>query len=159
MWRHIDVQADRRRRWTYGRAPIANDISYGSLTCPSKHRHEAFLYNYFEKPPHLVAFYDTLGIRRTHSRLNPWSSRGLIFWPRPGFAPGYNNTCKEPWVLHPYQVSSKSIKRFWRRSWNWKLSNGRRTDRQWTTRDHNRSLEPLAPTDDTSGQTLARLDR
>ena len=28
-----------------------------------------------------------------------------------------NNTCKGPWVLHPYQVSSKSIKRFWRRSW------------------------------------------
>ena len=25
--------------------------------------------------------------------------------------------CKGPWVLHPYQVSSKSIKRFWRRSW------------------------------------------
>ena len=25
-----------------------------------------------------------------------------------------NNTCKGPWVLHPYQVSSKSIKRFWR---------------------------------------------
>ena len=39
MWRHIDVQADWRRSWTYGRAPNAIDISWGSLTCPSKHRH------------------------------------------------------------------------------------------------------------------------
>ena len=29
-----------------------------------------------------------------------------------------NNTCKGPWVLHPYQVSSKSIQWFWRRSRN-----------------------------------------
>ena len=35
MWRHIDVQADWRRSWTYGRAPNAIDISQGSLTCPS----------------------------------------------------------------------------------------------------------------------------
>ena len=27
MWRHIDVQADWRRSWTYGRAPNAIDIS------------------------------------------------------------------------------------------------------------------------------------
>ena len=44
-----------------------------------------------------------------------------LFWPRPGSAPGgiwpkNNNTCKGPWVLHPYQVSSKSIQGFWRRS-------------------------------------------
>ena len=44
-----------------------------------------------------------------------------LFWPRPGSAPGgiwlkNNYTCKGPWVLHPYQVSSKSIQRFWRRS-------------------------------------------
>ena len=44
-----------------------------------------------------------------------------LFLPRPGSAPGRiwpknNNTCKGPWVLHPYQVSSKSIKWFWRRS-------------------------------------------
>ena len=46
-----------------------------------------------------------------------------LFWPRPGSVPGgggiwpkNNNTCKGPWVIHPYQVSSKSIKRFWRRS-------------------------------------------
>ena len=46
-------------------------------------------------------------------------------WPifaHPGSAPGRiwpknNKTCKGPWVLHAYQVSSKSIKRFWRRSW------------------------------------------
>ena len=37
MWRHIDVQADWRNNWTYGRAPCAKDISYhGSL---SKHRY------------------------------------------------------------------------------------------------------------------------
>ena len=45
-----------------------------------------------------------------------------LFLSRPGSAPGRiwpknNNTCKGPWVLHPYQVSSKSIKQFWRRSW------------------------------------------
>ena len=44
-----------------------------------------------------------------------------LFLPRPGSAPGRiwpknNDTCKGPWVLHAYQVSSKSIKRFWRRS-------------------------------------------
>ena len=44
-----------------------------------------------------------------------------LFLPRPGSTPGRiwpknNNTCKGPCVLHPYQVSSKSIKRFWRRS-------------------------------------------
>ena len=36
-----------------------------------------------------------------------------LFLPRPGSAPGRilpknNNTCKGPWVLHSYQVSSKS---------------------------------------------------
>ena len=30
-----------------------------------------FLYGYSDKPPHLVAFYDTLGIRRTYSRRKP----------------------------------------------------------------------------------------
>ena len=52
---------------------------------------------------------------------------GYLIWPRPGrIWPKNNNTCKGPWVLHPYQVSSKSIKRFWR-SWKCKLSNGRQT--------------------------------
>ena len=69
-----------------------------------------------------------------------------LFWPRPGSAPGRiwpknNNTCKGPWVLHPYQVSSKSIKRFWRRSWKCKLSNGRQTtdDGRQTTDDRRRT--------------------
>ena len=57
-----------------------------------------------------------------------------LFWPRPGSAPGgiwpkNNNTCKGPWVLHPYQVSSKSIQRFWRRSRKCeKFTDGRTTD-------------------------------
>ena len=57
-----------------------------------------------------------------------------LFLPRPGYAPGRiwpknNNTCKGPWVLHPYQVSSKSIKRFWRRSRKCeKFTDGRTTD-------------------------------
>ena len=39
-----------------------------------------------------------------------------------------NNTCKGPWVLHPYQVSSKSIKQFWRSSRKCeKFTDGRRT--------------------------------
>ena len=44
MWRHIDVQADWRRSWTYGQSPNAIDISLGSLTCPSKHRHGTNLF-------------------------------------------------------------------------------------------------------------------
>ena len=69
----IDVQADWRRSLTYGRAPNAIDISQGSLTCPSyTDTGPPFLNGDSDIPPHLVAFYvyDTLGIRRTHSRLN-----------------------------------------------------------------------------------------
>ena len=56
-----------------------------------------------------------------------------LFWPRPGSAPGgiwpkNNNTCKGQWVLHPYQVSSKSIKRFWRRSWKFESLRTTTTD-------------------------------
>ena len=45
-----------------------------------------------------------------------------LFLPHPGSAngriwPKNNKTCKGPCVLHAYQVSSNSIKRFWRRSW------------------------------------------
>ena len=74
-----DVQAD----WiscTYGRAPNAIDISQGSLTCPSyTDTGPPFIYGHSGTPPHLVAFYDTLGIRRTYSRLKPpASSRELI---------------------------------------------------------------------------------
>ena len=39
-----------------------------------------------------------------------------------------NKTCKGPWVLHPYQVSTKSIKRFWRRRRNAKKYGRRTTD-------------------------------
>ena len=75
------------------------------------------------------------GLKKIWSSLKketPWSNLA-----RPGSAPGQiwpknNNTCKGPWVLHSYQVSSKSIKRFWRRSLKCKLSNGRRTDGQTT---------------------------
>ena len=47
-----------------------------------------------------------------------WSAPGWI-WPK------NNSTCKRPWVLHLYQVSSKSIKRFWRRSWKCETVDGR----------------------------------
>ena len=73
-----DVQADWRRSCTYGWAPNAIDISQGSLTCPSyTDTRPPFLYDDSDTPPHLVAFYDTLGIQRTYSQLNPpASSRG-----------------------------------------------------------------------------------
>ena len=75
-----DVQADWRRNCIYGRAPNAIDISYGSLTCMSyTDTGPPFLYGDSDTTPHLVAFYDTLGIRRTYSRLKPpASSRGPI---------------------------------------------------------------------------------
>ena len=63
-----------------------------------------------------------------------------LFLPRPGSAPGRiwpknNNICKGPWVLHPYQVSSKSIKRYWRRS----RKCGKFTDGRTTTDDDGRT--------------------
>ena len=69
---NTDVQADWRRRCTCGRAPNGIYISQGSLTCPSyTDTVPPFLYGDSDTPPHLVAFYDTPGIRRTYSRLNP----------------------------------------------------------------------------------------
>ena len=66
-----DVQAD-WRSCTYGRATNAIDISQASLTCPSYTDMEPpFLYGDSDTPPHLVGFCDTLGIRRTYSRLKP----------------------------------------------------------------------------------------
>ena len=57
----------------------------------------------------------------------PWIRPGRI-WQK------NNNTCKGPWVLHLYQVSSKSISRFWKRSWKYdKFMDGRR--RTTTTDD------------------------
>ena len=65
-----DVQANWRRSCTYGRSPNAIDISQGSLTYPSHtDTGPPFLYGDSDTPPHLVSFYDTIGIRRTYSRL------------------------------------------------------------------------------------------
>ena len=78
-----DVQADWRRSCTYGWAPNAIDISQGSLTCPSyTDMGPTFLYGDSDTPLQLVAFYDTLGIRRTYSRLKlPASPRGIWLSP------------------------------------------------------------------------------
>ena len=71
MWRHR-CAGGLWRSCTYGRAPNAIDISQGSVTCPSyTDTGPSFLYCYSDTPPHLVAFYDMLGIRRTYSRLQP----------------------------------------------------------------------------------------
>ena len=50
----------------------------GFFNVPVLHRHgTTLLYGDNDTPPHLVAFYDTLGIRRPYSRLEPpTSSRG-----------------------------------------------------------------------------------
>ena len=73
-----DVQAD-WRSCTYGRAPNAIDISQGSLMCPSYiGTGPPFLYGDSDTPSHLVAFYDTLGIRRTYSRLKHPPPPGVL---------------------------------------------------------------------------------
>ena len=73
------VQADWRRSFTYGRAPNAKDISQGSLTYPSyTDTGPRLLYSDYDIPPHLVAFYDMLGTRRTYSRLKPRRPHGGI---------------------------------------------------------------------------------
>ena len=72
-----DVQADWRRSWscTYGRAPNAIDISQGSLTGTN------LFIRWFRHTAPLVTFYDTLGIRRTYSRLKPPApSRGFFIF-------------------------------------------------------------------------------
>ena len=75
-----DVQADWRRSCTYGRAPNAIDISQGSLTCPSyTDTGPPFSYNDSDTLPHLVAFYNKLGIRRTSSR-GIFTCTGLYNW-------------------------------------------------------------------------------
>ena len=57
-----------------------------------------------------------------------------------------NNTYTKPWAIHVYQVSSKSIKRFWRRSRKCEqfTPDDRRTDARRATRYNNSSLEPSA---------------
>ena len=60
--------------------------------CPSKHRHGAtFLYVYSEKPPHLVAFYDT---EDTFSTETP-SPRGQ--W-KFGFLHGHDGSSLEHYI-------------------------------------------------------------
>ena len=64
---------------TYGRAPNAIENSQGSLTFPSyTDTGPPFLYGDSDTPPHLVAFYNTLGIRRKYSRLKPPASSRCI---------------------------------------------------------------------------------
>ena len=62
---------------TYDRAPNAIDILQGSLTRPSyTDTGPTFLYGDSDTVL-LVAFYDTLGIRRTYSRLAPRRPHGV----------------------------------------------------------------------------------
>jgi len=76
-----------------------------------------------------TSFYTTLMHSIYHSmqkvRKRIWSEEGPLwglFCPTldpPLGWPGNHNTCRRPWVLYSYQVSSKSIKQFWRRSRKW----------------------------------------
>ena len=69
MWRHRCAGGLKK---FYGRAPNAIDISQGSLTCLFyTDTGPPFLYGDSDTPPHFVAFYDTLEIRRTYSRFKP----------------------------------------------------------------------------------------
>ena len=71
MWRHR-CAGGLKKKLHLCRAPNVIDISQGSLTCPSyTDTGPPFLYGDSDTPPHLVAFYDTLGIQRTYSRLKP----------------------------------------------------------------------------------------
>ena len=82
---------------------------------------------------HSVCYFSLPVWRRSFWRRGP----SVTFLTRPGSTPGRiwpkdNNTCKGPWVLHAYQVSSKSIKRFWRSY----LTDRRRTDVRRRTTDN-----------------------
>ena len=72
----------------------------GFCNVPVLHRHgNNLLYGDSDTPPQLVAFYDTLGIRRTHYRLNPdWFDKSGLNWHAAvsfhGFIPG--NTKGQP---------------------------------------------------------------
>ena len=70
----LDVQVD-WRSLTYGRAPNAIYISWGSLTCPTKHRHEANLFIPRDRPiksPFTLRW----GYRENILELTPGSPRG-----------------------------------------------------------------------------------
>ena len=58
--------------------------------------------------------------------------------------PKNDNTCRGPWALHSYQVSSKSLQWFWRSRKCEKFTDDRRTDDGRTTHYDNSSLEPSA---------------
>ena len=51
-------------------------------------RDHPFFYGDSDTPPQLVAFYDRLGIRRTHSRLNPRALTGVV------------NSIRFKWCIH-----------------------------------------------------------
>ena len=80
MWWHIDVQADWRRSWTYGRSPNAIDISQGSLTCPSEQRQGTNLSTVISRNrPISVAFYDAHGDTKGHLLvLHPQSPQSFL---------------------------------------------------------------------------------
>ena len=78
-----NVQAD-WRSWTYGRAPNAIDISWGSLTCPSyTDTGQPFLYGDSDTLPQLVAFYDHAGYTEdVFSTYNPGILMARLFYVR-----------------------------------------------------------------------------
>ena len=59
-----------------GSQPHRNFVGFFKLPVPSTDTGPPFSYGYSEKPPDLVTFYDTLGIRRIHCRLNARVSHG-----------------------------------------------------------------------------------
>ena len=67
MWRHRCAGGLKKM---YLRSSSQRHIHFaGSFNVPVLHRHgQPFSYGESDKPPHLVAFCDTLGIRRTYSR-------------------------------------------------------------------------------------------
>ena len=81
MWQHR-CAGGLKKKWYLRSGPNAIDISQGSLTCPTyTDTGPPFLYGDSDTSPHLVAFYDPLGIRRTYSRLKPpSSSRGRKYF-------------------------------------------------------------------------------
>ena len=49
-----------------------------NVTVQAPTRDQPFLYGDSDTPPQLISFYDTLGIQRTHSRLNPRALTGVL---------------------------------------------------------------------------------
>ena len=74
MWRHRCAGGLMKKLYIRSGSQ-RHDISQCSLTCPSyTDTGPPFLYGDSDTPPHLVAFYDTLGIRRMYSQLKPPAS-------------------------------------------------------------------------------------